>query len=161
MKRILFPLTPALILALALPGAALAGSHVTGAGQTNSGAVKFSLSAHSQAGGLTAASGNVSVTRTSPGFDVSYRVAVNCLSIFTPTSATIGGVVTRVSPEGNTSGIGVGDRLLFGVDDGGSPSSSAPVDAFTEFNIAPVSCGLVQLFTQPNVTQGNVGINAD
>jgi hypothetical protein len=42
-----------------------------------------------------------------------------------------------------------------------SPSSSAPVDAFTEFNIAPVSCGLVQLFTQPNVTQGNVGINAD
>jgi hypothetical protein len=161
MKRILFPLMPALILALALPGAALADSKVTGAGQTDSGAIKFNVSAHAQAGGaFTAASGVVSVTRSSPGFEVSYRVNVDCLSFTTPTTATIGGAVSSVSPYPNTSLITVGDRLLVAVRDGGNQSSPGPVDAFTVFSAAPVPCGQVQLFPFPNVTQGNVGISA-
>lgn len=162
MKRILIPLTTALILTFALPGAALADLHVTGAGQTESGAVTFNLSAHARAtGALNGAFGHVSVTRSSPGFEVSYRVDVDCLNFTTPTTATIGGVVSSVSPEGNTSLINVGDRLLVGVEDGGNASAAGPVDAFTVFGAAPVPCGQVQLFTTPNVTDGNVGIKAD
>ena len=158
MKRILIPLLPALILALAIPGAALADSHVTGAGETESGAIKFNMSAHASANG---AFGHVKVTRSSPGFEVSYRVDVDCLNFSTPTTATIGGVVSRVSPEPNTSLISVGDRLLVGVEDGGNPSAATPVDAFTVFGAPPVPCAQVQLFTFPNVSQGNVGIKAD
>jgi hypothetical protein len=158
MKRILFPLTPVLILALALPGAALADSHVTGAGEIENGAVKFNLSAHARTDG---AFGHVSVTRNSPGFEVSYRVDVDCLSFTTPTTATVGGVITRVSPEPNTSLISVGDTVLVGIEDGGDPSAGVPVDAFTVFGAPPIACGQVQLFTFPNVIQGNVGIKVD
>jgi hypothetical protein len=134
-----------------------------GAGQRagpGGGTTRFDLSAHKGANGHPDF-GHVAATNEVGNFDV--YVDVDCVNVFGLTGqggAWISGVVRRASPVPNILEVGPGDRLTFFAQDGGEPSSGT-VDRFYIDIEEPLSCDLLPPATfPPNVTQGNIRIDA-
>jgi hypothetical protein len=151
--------------ARSLGGNSGADVYGVGGGQVDEGFQTFNLSAHE---GPNGDFGHVSVTFTNllGQTIVSYSVNVTCVHIHTLTSSTydrgvITGVVSRVTPVPNLVGLHTGDRVDFGIKDGGNPSS-APVDDFYAPNAAASATLSCKYFfytgALSNVTQGNVNI---
>lgn len=151
--------------ARSLSGDSSADIYGVGGGKVQGGLQKFNLSAHE---GPNGDFGHVAVTFYDPlgRLIVSYSVDVTCVHIHTLTSTTydrgiIRGVVKSVSPVPNLVGLDVGDPVLFGIKDGGTPSSG-PVDDFFAPNSDALPAGLPCTYfytgNLDNVTQGNVNI---
>jgi hypothetical protein len=119
----------------------------------------FNLSAHDGKTDYGHLAG--SYTDTTSGDEFSYRIAVDCVNVFAPTTATIQGVVTKLT--GTTfapfSFLAVGDRITYTVDDGGNPSGPTPVDSLAGPVEFPGSCDVFFGGFFPNVTQGNIVVN--
>jgi hypothetical protein len=122
--------------------------------------IHFEVSAHEQP---LVDFGQVAWRLENPTFPIAVRVALDCVNIFPAPLVTgaawVSGTVTSVSPQPNAFGIMPGDRQETYLVDGGSPSSTTPVDDFEPVigEIAP--CKLLGDFGNfMDVTQGNINI---
>jgi hypothetical protein len=155
MKRMFLVVAIGLLCAWSLPGAALAqGADVygVGGGKILGGVGSFSLSAHE---GPVGDFGQVQVKI--PEIDI--LTDVECVNVFGMAGAGgawIGSVVKKVNPD-NPLGLAPGDRTLWLVNDGGSPSSTTPVDFIEGIAFGNIDCkALPPEFVIPNVTSGNI-----
>jgi hypothetical protein len=142
-----------------------------GGGKVDGGMQKFDFSAHE---GPDGDFGHVAVTFTDPfgRTIVSYSADVTCVNIHTPAAplpvgpydrGIIRGFVKRVTPVPNLVGLNIGDPVVFGIRDGGNPSTPTPVDDFFAPNSDALPTGvpcreLYYMGELDNVTQGNVNI---
>jgi hypothetical protein len=159
MKRVFLVVAIGLLWAWSLPAAALAeGADVygVGGGKVLGNFATFSLSAHE---GLDGDFGQVQAKIPTEPLDL--LTDVDCVNVFGMAGAGgawIGSVVKKVNPD-NIRGLAAGDRVMWLINDGGSPSSTTPLDFINGFGppLANTDCKtLGPSFAPPDVTSGNI-----